>query len=377
MSTLPTTTGQRFYWLDLMRFIAAMMVLLSHSRGDFFGDYGNLPESQKGILTMLFFSSTRLAHEAVLIFFVLSGYLVGGRAIERLRAGTFDLRSYTLDRTVRIMLPLVSAILLYIVVMLQFGEPIDWVTCVGNLFSLQGLFVEPLVTPFWSLSFEVWFYVLMGTIAVLFTAGQNRKGMNILSLIMLTVCMLVFVRMTFSYLFIWFLGAMAYVVRPAKPSRVLAAVYFLLTVALIGILQLTTDSVSVHIDVFDHLNRRMIEIVLSLCCCLFIQQIVMLKPGTRFSMGLNNLGTRLAAFSYTLYLVHRIVFLVLFRYWFTRDCGTVDLRSILLYILFVAIVMFVSYIIYIGFERNTDAVKRFIRKRFFSPKTVSNLPVTE
>ena len=67
-----------FLWLDATRFIAAFMVLFSHSRNDFFLPYGELPTDDKGIFTAIFYALGRLGHEAVIVFFVLSGFLVGG-----------------------------------------------------------------------------------------------------------------------------------------------------------------------------------------------------------------------------------------------------------------------------------------------------------
>ena len=87
-----------FYWLDALRFIAAFMVLLSHSRNTFFPEYGALPSEQHNILTMAFTMFCRMGHEAVIIFFVLSGFLVGGRGFERIKAGTMNVKSYAIDR---------------------------------------------------------------------------------------------------------------------------------------------------------------------------------------------------------------------------------------------------------------------------------------
>lgn len=67
-----------YYWLDLVRFIAAFLVLICHFRGAFFQEYTLLLGQQQNIVTFIFYSITRLGAEAVLIFFVLSGFLVGG-----------------------------------------------------------------------------------------------------------------------------------------------------------------------------------------------------------------------------------------------------------------------------------------------------------
>lgn len=142
-------------WLDALRFIAAFMVLLSHSRNDFFLPYGELPDALVGGDNFVFYTFCRLGHEAVMIFFVISGFLVCGRGLERIHNNNFDVKNYGVDRTVRIGLPLIGAIIFYFVVCQIIGREFSWLTALGNLFSLQGLFVDNLVSPFWSLSFEV------------------------------------------------------------------------------------------------------------------------------------------------------------------------------------------------------------------------------
>lgn len=96
---------QHFYWLDALRFIAAFMVVLSHSRNLFFPAFCDLPDSQQNILTMAFTLFCRMGHEAVIIFFVLSGFLVGGCGIERIQNGTMNVGSYSIDRFSRITPP--------------------------------------------------------------------------------------------------------------------------------------------------------------------------------------------------------------------------------------------------------------------------------
>jgi peptidoglycan/LPS O-acetylase OafA/YrhL len=84
-------------------------VLLVHVRGGTWVEYGALPEDQRTWLILAFFFATRLGHEAVMVFFVLSGFLVDGKIIGRLVKGSFRLPEYALDRTTRILIPLVPA----------------------------------------------------------------------------------------------------------------------------------------------------------------------------------------------------------------------------------------------------------------------------
>lgn len=96
---------EHFYWLDALRFIAAFMVLLSHARNTFSPPFGDLPADQHNLLSMAFTMFCRMGHEAVIIFFVLSGFLVGGRGFERIQNKTMNVKSYAIDRFTRIYPP--------------------------------------------------------------------------------------------------------------------------------------------------------------------------------------------------------------------------------------------------------------------------------
>lgn len=97
-----STVSQKphFYWLDLIRFVAAFLVVFNHSRNDFFLMYSDLPSNQQGPLSFIFYTLGKLGHESVIVFFVVSGFLVGGIGFERLRNRRFQYRVYAIDRFV-------------------------------------------------------------------------------------------------------------------------------------------------------------------------------------------------------------------------------------------------------------------------------------
>ena len=76
-----------FFWLDLIRFLAALVVVIGHVKAATFVEFFDLIESDKSLIIAAAFGFARLGHEAVLLFFVMSGFLVGGRAIERMIKG--------------------------------------------------------------------------------------------------------------------------------------------------------------------------------------------------------------------------------------------------------------------------------------------------
>ena len=112
--------------------------------------------------------------------------------------------------------PLLAAIIFYYITSLVIsGTPFSWATAIGNLFSMQGICCKSLVSPFWSLSYEVWFYIILGALAVLLMANKDWK--IILGLIVSVAATSVFVLgLKMHYLLIWMMGAVAYLSRPKK-----------------------------------------------------------------------------------------------------------------------------------------------------------------
>ena len=158
-------SSERHYeWLDLLRFSAAMMVVLCHVRGSMFSAYGSLAPQSRSLVTATFFAFTRLGLESVIAFFVLSGYLVGGKAIERMLHGSFDPTSYAVDRLSRIWIPLIPALawtsIVSYYIFRKTDGPFIWV---GNLLGLQNVAVSAIGhnDPLWSLAYEIWFYIIV------------------------------------------------------------------------------------------------------------------------------------------------------------------------------------------------------------------------
>lgn len=96
--------------LDLVRGVSAIIVLLAHVRGFVLVDYGEVEGA--GTFTRAFYFATGVHHEAVMVFFVLSGYFVGGSVLESLRAGRFRPANYALARLSRLWVVLIPALLL-------------------------------------------------------------------------------------------------------------------------------------------------------------------------------------------------------------------------------------------------------------------------
>lgn len=198
----------RFHWLDWIRFLSALLVVLVHARGEVFSQYGELDSSSRNLLVAFWFAITRLGNEAVIVFFVMSGFLVGGMAIERMLNGTFSAASYAIDRSVRIFLPLVPLLILSGLLKTALGEPQSIWSLAGNLLFLQWVLVEPFAgnAPLWSIAYEGWFYLLIFAVGGL-VIGQLKRWLVIAIAIAFAI---VFSTLDSVYLFCWLIGAGGY-----------------------------------------------------------------------------------------------------------------------------------------------------------------------
>lgn len=66
------------YWLHFFRWTAALSVLVAHTQNRFLVQITDISPAHRGLDFYMFAFFAGFAHQAVMIFFVLSGYLVGG-----------------------------------------------------------------------------------------------------------------------------------------------------------------------------------------------------------------------------------------------------------------------------------------------------------
>ena len=170
--------------LDLLRGLAALLVCAGHLRAFLLVDFGQIKSPT--LLDRIFYLTTGLGHQAVMVFFVLSGYLVGGSVLAAHQSGRWSWTNYALRRMARLWMVLLPALGLTLAfdslgrqwfpagyegkfqVLYNSGPslaaPADLrgVTFLGNACFLQTITVPPLGTngPLWSLANEFWYYAL-------------------------------------------------------------------------------------------------------------------------------------------------------------------------------------------------------------------------
>jgi peptidoglycan/LPS O-acetylase OafA/YrhL len=218
--------------LDFLRATAALLVLFAHSRDFYFLDTGVV--AQPGLFLKLFYFMTELGHEAVVIFFVLSGFLIGGSLADSIQRGNFDLVRYLIARFVRIYIVYIPALVITEAVFL-FGplllsdpgaphvrplfseQQIDFggvSQAICHLAGLEGFSCPEWQQnpPLWSLGYE-WALYLFAPAIIQLIVWKASPGLRLLAIALVcaiaaTVCE----RPKWGvFLFIvWFLGAGSY-----------------------------------------------------------------------------------------------------------------------------------------------------------------------
>lgn len=185
-------------FLDIVRWVSAELVVIGHLMVLAFPNSfaRALPENRLGAAQGQF----HVQSYAVVVFLVLSGFLIARAVQSRIRRGTFELKGYLLDRASRLMTPLLPAMLLVVVGDLVFlGDSLysrfvevklDPWTTVSNLVLLQDNIVlrgldavlgTEVATrslgsaaPWWTVAYEWWIYVAFGT--AISTVLLRRRG---------------------------------------------------------------------------------------------------------------------------------------------------------------------------------------------------------
>jgi peptidoglycan/LPS O-acetylase OafA/YrhL len=381
-SAVPQSTvesaKQHLYWLDWARFIAALMVVACHARGYTWVEYNQLEPNEQTTFAEIFFTITDNGREWVVLFFVLSGFLVGGKLIERCLTNTFDPMTYAVDRITRIWTPLIPALAFTSVLGYYCGFKLSITVLFCNLFSLQGIFCDIYGgnVPLWSLSYEVWFYSIAGLAGVMVMRCTTHR---LWLWIAMVTCFAVFEKLWVVYLYCWILGTFAYFLTPARKSNGLWAIGLVVALGGICLFKMYDDAGPYG----DHLRALLPSpnfswLMESFGLGIFFADICRMKPLSSLTIRLERLGISLAAFSYTLYLTHYPL-LLLWEHFFPQPRRYLHLDAFSFLVFFVKISsgLLVAWLLYLPFEAQTPAIRKWLKHRLAGKKTMPNLQLTD
>lgn len=220
--------------LDLLRTTAALLVLAGHCRILLFRDYPTLVNPSCPLRVLYFL--TGLGKTSVMVFFVLSGYLVTSSTLRSIACGRWSLGPYLNQRITRLMVVLFPALVLcwfwdtlgfhlfphgfydgsiYTnAISGQLAQRRGLWTFLQNCVFLQGITSKTYGSndPLWSLSYEFWYYIFLIPVVNAYRLKSLRSVVSSVGL--LSVGFWFVGPQIGSYFIIWCLGAaVAFVVH--------------------------------------------------------------------------------------------------------------------------------------------------------------------
>jgi len=318
----------------------------------------------------------KLASEAVIIFFVLSGYLVGGSVMKSVRRKTWSWKEYMTKRLTRLWVPLIPCLLVCLtldrtgshifgegsiyhnpigidlITSFDLAHRINLATFFGNALFLQGIVVEYLGTDvsLWSLANEFWYYISFPCIVL--ALGQGRRLTLRLMYLLLAVAVLVFTGRRIALLFpIWVFGALISLIpqsltaQRARSLSLLALPVLLFCMVAVRLLPLGT---------------LIEEYLIGLIAGAFIYLLVQQKDAALPSLY-QTTARFFSQISYTLYIVHLPVAIFLaasinspWHQWEKTP------KNLVLFFALDGVVLGCAALLCRLFEANTDTIRRKI-----------------
>ena len=363
-----------YIFLDLLRGTAAIAVCISHIRNYFFVDFRDI--LKPNYFDIVFYALTSLGHSAVIIFFVLSGYLIGGKVINLYQKNKYNAKKYVINRLVRLWVVLVPALILTFLIdtlgdsitggsgyngvwnylvpsgpsMSNSSESLSFRTFIGNIFFLQTIIVPTFGsnTPLWSLSNEFWYYMLFPIIIGLFYYKKT-----ILKVILLMLIILFFsyfpVEIIGGFIF-WCIGSIASYLKPCNIFN-----KSLIVKIIISIIIFTLSLLSQL-----YLKNYIGDLLLSLGTGLLLFFLVninfnnyLIKKFSKFTSSI----------SYSLYLYHFPIVTFMWIIFMAPNQLQPNLYSYLIFLLILIVTIVLVVILWSMFEKNNKNITNFIYEK--------------
>lgn len=381
--------------LDALRGVCAVLVVNGHLKALFFQDY-SLANGYNFLVT-LFYISGSLGNSAVIVFFVLSGYFVGGSILKSMQAKLFSWKDFLIARITRLWIVLIPAVFITAIIdnigsQYFFNSEIykgtqDYHSVVptegvnaylgltealGNIFFLQGILVHTLGTnsALWSLAFEFWYYMIFPAILlVIIPKIPWPKKLAAASLLIVVIGLgggelwSLFPAWLFGALLAYYQEPIRRILRKYAATRLLQAQ--LIATALLAISLVISKMLggSYLTAVFVVTIPTMIFISLHL-------NDVVRGPLRNLVVPVSWIGS----WSYTLYAIHMPVLALLASILVpnSADRFAVDGWTFIYGVMLLSTIMLICWIISLATERHSSKARRLVSSLFSRSKSTVN-----
>lgn len=379
---------KRLFYLDLIRGIAALAVFLGHLRAVLFPDYGSLVNPS--IVQKIFYFCTGLGHQGVVVFFVLSGFFVGGSVVTSHKR--FCLKKYLVSRLVRLWIVLLPALLL--TALTDFGirnqKPEiltgtyyqEWNSgphpesiasnsipiFLGNMVFLQTILCPVFGTnsPLWSLANEFWYYMAFPAITIVL--GWSIEVDKVLPRFLaggVLVLMWLFLPPGIQEgFFLWLLGVGVYLLVKKNPEKLRKSIGIMGMLVFFACLYYSKKAPFIlekNISADWIVGIGFAFWLFGLCQ----------TPGFQIHQWFRRVVEFISESSYTLYVIH-FPLVIFFAGVLAPSCQKLEeTKPLALFFGIGGLIIVISSLLWFFFERNTDWVRQRIFQRLNRGGSVS------
>lgn len=351
--------------ISALRGLAALQVVAAHLRAQLYPSLKSIPDPALWYQVLAFF--TGFAHQAVVIFFLLSGWLVGGSLLNRI-GQPHCMLPYAIDRITRLWIVLAPAFVLTLLlaILMEAADPsrVDFASdnpysvtaFAGNLFGLQDLAVPRFGGNFalWSLAYETWYYVLFPLMLIPFTGASALVRSLAVAAAALAAWYLSLPIML--YFGVWLMGAAFSRVRIDASRGWLAAMLALLAALAVSFRLTGSNDILVEQSFVQ-------DLVYSLAFLVLLSSLQFPIDAARPIVRLIRPAAELlAAFSFTLYVIH-VPLLVALRQALLDDgrLAADDPASLLIYFALLVAIVMLAWLFHLPFEAQTVRLRQSIK----------------
>lgn len=368
--------------LDMVRGIAAVAVMIGHVRALFFPAYIELVNPS--FANRALYAITGFGHQAVIVFFVLSGYFIGASVLRMVKSGRWSWRVYLIHRAVRLWVVLVPALILGAIfdcigmksqnAASTYFAPVRFLSNVafasrltvrnffGNLFYLQSIRTDMFGSngPLWSLSYEFWYYVVFPLSFFALVTMKRPPIRVLLAFAAGGVLWFVGLPIAVDYL-IWlagvgvFLASGKWMVSNRLKRNAVRALSLVIFVASLVWIRLSKEK-------FEHASDFLLAGTFSAWMFTNILPAYR-KIGSRYK----SLARNLAGFSYTLYLTHFPLLALLRAIISSSGSWPADVWHWALAMLLAVGCMGFAFLVASFTEKKTATVRAFVLGRLSNP----------
>jgi peptidoglycan/LPS O-acetylase OafA/YrhL len=383
---------KRLVWLDLVRGLSAVAVCAMHLRAAIFVDFGLVPD--RDLVSWLFYFSTSIGHQAVIIFFVLSGFFVGGSVLSR--ADSFSWQPYLLARLSRLWVVLFPALFLTLIIDSIFAQQAPSVLSGGfrdmwgftgpdpngtysagpirflsNLFFLQTV-ATPVYgsnIPLWSLANEFWYYLLF-PLALTLCARRFRVRQRVVAGSLILVLLVWLPTPLLGGMLVWLIGVGVWWL--AKNERGLRKWLPLLLV--LGLASTLGSLVWVKSPQIQPPFGMAQDLPVGFGFAVLALPLVFMPVRGTWGRAVEWISQRLSDISYSLYLSHFPLTLAVSVFIFKGRQIQPSLWSYFIFTVILALIVFAGWGFWLLFERHTTRVRIYLETLKVRPCQTIPLP---